>query len=94
MTYDLVIRAERALLDGAERPATVGKGRIALGADADLVAFADCTGFTVTPESIRHRHPVTPYLGQSLTGVVRRVWLGGQGWDPDTRAGRLLVAPG
>ena len=72
----------------------VGKGRIAVGADADLVALADDADFIVTPESIRHRHPVTPYLGRTLTGVVRRVWLGGRGWDPDTPAGRLLAAPG
>ncbi len=71
-----------------------GKGRIAVGADADLVALADDADFIVTPESIRHRHPVTPYLGRTLTGVVRRVWLGGRGWDPDTPAGRLLAAPG
>ena len=71
-----------------------GKGRIALGADADLVAFADGARFTVTPESIRHRHPVTPYLRRTLTGAVQRVWLGGRGWDPETPAGRLLAAPG
>ena len=36
------------------------KGRIELGADADLVALADDETFTVTTDLIRHRHPITP----------------------------------
>jgi allantoinase len=66
-----------------------GKGMIATGYDADLVAFDDTARFTVDPAQLRHRHPVTPYAGQTLTGVVRRAWLRGQlaGQAP---AGRLL----
>jgi allantoinase len=69
-----------------------GKGRIAVGGDADLVVLADHESFDVTTEIIRHRHPVTAYLGRRLTGVVRRRWLGGRGWDADAPAGRLLAA--
>jgi allantoinase len=67
-----------------------GKGMIAPGYDADLVAFDDTASFTVDPARLRHRHPVTPYAGRALTGVVRRAWLRGQpaGTAP---AGRLLV---
>ena len=66
------------------------KGAIAPGRDADLVAFDDTAAFTVDPARLRHRHPVTPYAGQTLTGVVRRTWLRGQpaGAAP---AGRLLT---
>jgi allantoinase len=69
-----------------------GKGAIAPGCDADLVAFDDTATFTVDPARLRHRHPVTPYAGLTLTGVVRRTWLRGRtaGAAP---AGRLLARP-
>ena len=67
-----------------------GKGMIAAGYDADLVAFDDMAPFTVDPARLRHRHPLTPYAGRTLTGVVRRTWLRGQlaGTAP---AGRLMT---
>ena len=65
----------------ARRPAELvgvpGKGRIEAGADADLVAFAPSASFVVDPADLQHRHPVTPYAGRELTGVVRRTWLRG-----------------
>jgi allantoinase len=67
-----------------------GKGRIAVGADADLVAFAPEATFTVDPAALHHRHPVTPYAGRELTGVVRRTWLRGRPVDGPPH-GRLLV---
>jgi allantoinase len=68
------------------------KGRIAVGCDADLVAFAPDETFAVTPNRLHHRHPLTPYTGRRLRGVVRRTWLRGApaGGEP---AGRLLTAP-
>jgi allantoinase len=68
------------------------KGRIAVGADADLVALADGETFTVTAASIKHRHPVTPYLGRELRGVVRTRWLRGTALTDDMVAGQLLHA--
>src|SRR5262249_41603104 len=80
----------------ATGPATLagvpGKGAIVPGYDADLVAFDDAATFTVDPARLRHRHPVTPYAGRMLTGVVRRTWLRGQ-LATAAPAGRLLARP-
>ncbi|MFL6056394.1 MAG: allantoinase AllB [Actinoallomurus sp.] len=66
-----------------------GKGAIAIGNDADLVAFAADEPFTVDPAALRTRHQVTPYAGRELTGVVRATWLRGEVVN-DTPRGRLL----
>jgi allantoinase len=65
-----------------ERPARFAglaqrKGKIEFGRDADLVIFADAETQTVTPNGIHHRHKVTPYLGETLRGVVHATYLRG-----------------
>ena len=57
------------------------KGRLAAGADADIVIFNDEATQTVEPQRVLHRHKITPYAGRTLHGVVdstylrgRRVW--------------------
>ena len=43
--------------------------------------------FTVDAHALHHRHPVTPYAGRTLRGVVRRTWLRGRVVDgTDARA--------
>ncbi|HSD89303.1 MAG TPA: hypothetical protein VLB44_17360, partial [Kofleriaceae bacterium] len=53
------------------------KGAIAPGHDADLVVFDDTRTTTVTPESVLHRHKVTPYAGETLRGAVHATYLRG-----------------
>jgi allantoinase len=68
-----------------------GKGAIEPGRDADLVAFDPDETFIVDGATLRHRHPVTPYHGQKLTGMVRQVWLRGKEITDDAvPSGRLL----
>ncbi len=66
----------------AERPAALAglpsKGRLAVGCDADLVAFDPGAEFTVHGSELLNRNPVTPYEGRVLAGVVRAVWLRGE----------------
>jgi allantoinase len=71
-----------------------GKGGIAPGLDADLVAFAPDDSFTVRPERLLHRHRLTPYAGQRLHGVVRRTWLRGALVTGERPSGRLLTSRG
>jgi allantoinase len=67
------------------------KGRIAVGADADLAVFAPSDEFLVDPVALEHRTKVSAYAGRRLTGVVRSTWLAGSPVDLDAGPrGRLL----
>jgi allantoinase len=71
------------------------KGRIATGYDADLVVWDPEATFRVDPQRLRQRHPVTPYAGRELRGVVHTTFLRGRrvyqrGEPSNERTGRLL----
>jgi len=82
----------------AERPARLAglarKGRIAPGYDADFCIFAPDESFTVDPARLHHRHPVTPYKGHRLQGVVRGTILRGEPVEAARPRGRLLARDG
>jgi allantoinase len=54
------------------------KGAIATGCDADLVVFDPDVSWTVDAERLHHRHPITPYAGETLTGAVLATYLRGE----------------
>jgi len=54
------------------------KGSIKPGADADIVIWNPEAQIHVTPEMIHHRHQLTPYAGETLSGIVEKTFLRGQ----------------
>jgi len=67
------------------------KGRIAAGYDADFVVFNPEGKFIVTEDRLHYRHPVSPYLGETLRGVVKATYLRG---DPVFAEGTFPGEPG
>ncbi|QSQ23653.1 allantoinase AllB [Pyxidicoccus parkwayensis] len=53
------------------------KGALVPGADADLVVFDAEASFPVEASRLLHRHPITPYAGRTLYGVVEMTFLRG-----------------
>ncbi len=71
------------------------KGRIVVGNDADIVIWKPDQRFVVGPETIHHRHKVTPYEGQLLQGTVQTTFLRGEkvydgGVFPSNSRGMIL----
>jgi allantoinase len=54
------------------------KGRIAVGNDADFALVDLSRPHTVTKESLFQRHRLSPYVGETLPGTVRRTILRGE----------------
>jgi allantoinase len=56
---------------------TFKKGKIGKGYDADLIVVDPDKKFVVTSDIIHHKHKITAYAGETLSGVVEQTWLGG-----------------
>ena len=63
-----------ARLTGAQ----MHKGQIAAGFDADFVIFDPEDEFVVTEERLHYRHPLSPYMGERLRGIVKATYLRGE----------------
>jgi len=69
----------------------VHAGAIAPGMHANLVAFDKEARFTLAPEHLHYRHAISPYIGETLRGVVRSTWLRGERVY-ENRDGRVTFA--
>ena len=66
----------------AEGPARLAgcdlrKGRIAKGFDADIVVFQPEAEFIATEQHLHYRHRASPYLAETLRGLVKATYLRG-----------------
>ncbi|GAA3531598.1 allantoinase [Aeromicrobium flavum] len=72
------------------------KGRIEVGADADLAVYDPTTPYLVEAASLAHRHPISAYDGLRLDGRVTTTVVRGEIVDaaaPDPTHGRPLTRP-
>jgi allantoinase len=73
------------------------KGVIAVGNDADLVVWNPDQQFNVAAAALHHRHKLTPYEGEVLSGVVQKTFLRGRkiydgGHFVDVPLGHMLLS--
>jgi allantoinase len=53
-------------------------GSLEAGREANFVVFNPEAEFVVTPETLHFRHPISPYVGETLRGAVEATYLRGQ----------------
>jgi dihydroorotase-like cyclic amidohydrolase len=67
------------------------KGSLWPGADADVVILDLDREWTITPEQLRFRHRLSPFLGWRVRGWIDRVLVRGR---TVARGGEIVGAPG
>ncbi|HZM98185.1 MAG TPA: allantoinase AllB [Pyrinomonadaceae bacterium] len=67
------------------------KGAIAVGHDADIVIWNPDEEFVVDAQSLHHRHKITPYVGETLSGVVQKTFLRGRKIYDSAPRGEMLL---
>ena len=67
-----------------------GKGEIVTGADADLALVDLAAETALTPETLLHRHPHSPWAGRTLRGRIARTLVRG---TTVSAGGRIAGAP-
>jgi allantoinase len=81
----------------ARRFGLAGKGALEIGHDADLVLFDPRQSTTLRAEDLHQRHPLSPYIGQTFRGRIRRTIRRGEtifldGRITATSKGRFIAA--
>jgi allantoinase len=52
-------------------------GSLAPGREANFILFDPEASRTITTQDLHHRHPISPYLGETLRGIVKATYLRG-----------------
>jgi allantoinase len=91
---DLPLEAAARLTSAgaARRFGFPAKGRLEVGADADLALIDLTTEHTLGAEDLQYRHPISPWIGRRLRATVTRTLLrGAEAWPEPQAAPRLLT---
>jgi len=62
----------------AKRFGIADRGALQVGNKADFVLLDTAAPYTLQPEALLQRHPVSPYLGHRFQGVVRQTYRDGE----------------
>jgi allantoinase len=65
-------------------------GSLEVGREANFILFDTETTHTITAAKLHYRHAISPYLGQTLRGIVKATYLRG---EPIYRAGNFAAKP-
>ncbi len=63
--------------NAAQRFGLHSKGRIEVGADADLVLLNMDEGYTLQADDLEYRHKISPYIGRDFIGNVHSTFVNG-----------------
>jgi allantoinase len=74
----------------ARRFGIARKGRLAVGQDADFTLVDTAAEYTVTRQSLFQKHGLSPYVGSTFRGIVRRTVVRGETVFLD---GKIVEAP-
>jgi allantoinase len=90
---DVAELARLTAAGAAERFRLAGKGRVAVGADADLALMRLGDAHVLRAEDLRYRHPLSPYVGRRVPARVVRTLLRGAEVYPEPRGRPRLLTP-
>jgi len=62
----------------AKRFGITDRGALQVGNKADLVLLDTAASYTLQPDALLQRHPVSPYLGHQFQGAVRQTYRDGE----------------
>jgi len=90
----LAVVSEITATTPASRLRLAGKGRLEVGADADLALVEVGPSRELAASELRSRHRRSPYLGRTLTARVRHTLLRGEPIVPGAPPRGRLLTPG
>jgi len=65
-------------------------GKLEAGREANFILFDTESTHTITADKLHYRHAISPYLGETLRGIVTATYLRG---EPIYRAGNFAATP-
>ena len=65
-------------------------GSLAAGREANFIVFDTESEFTVTADRLHYRHAISPYINETMRGIIKATYLRG---EPVYREGSFVQTP-